>query len=169
MVRTPLPVDLPQDLPLCFARSASMAARALVRVYNAHMRESGLQMAQFSVLAGLRIDRYDSLSHLADGLALERTTLLRNLDQLRRAGMVAPCESEGRGKRYRLTPAGEAALAKAMPFWRKAQDAFAAELGPDAALTYKRELSTLRRAAETLAADLDADPERKAAPDAPSR
>ncbi|WP_406857410.1 MarR family winged helix-turn-helix transcriptional regulator [Alsobacter sp. KACC 23698] len=150
----PYPEGLPPDLPLCFARSAIMAARSLMRVYNAFMRETGLQMAQFSVLAAFKIDRYETLSHLADALALERTTLLRNIDQMRRSGLVAPVQSSGRGKRYRLTPKGEEAMARALPFWRKAQDAFTAELGPDAAQSYRRELARLRRTADALAARL---------------
>ena len=145
------PEDLPADLPLCFARSAIMAARAMTRVYNAVMRETGLQMAQFSVLAAFKIDRYETLSHLADALALERTTLLRNIEQMRRSGLVAPVQSTGRGKRYRLTPKGEEAVARALPFWRKAQDAFTQELGPDAARSYRRDLAKLRHAADALA------------------
>src|SRR5689334_9376964 len=92
--------------PQCLARSVLCAARSLTRVYNAFLRDTGLQITQFSILAAFALDRYETLSHLADTLALERTTLLRNIDLLRRAGLASErrgasgARSSSRGKRF---------------------------------------------------------------------
>lgn len=148
----PWPDDLPADLPRCYARLANMAARAVNRHYNAAMRATGLPITQISVLAAVYADRWSSLTALAEELALERTSLLRNLALLERDGFVAPIPAgSGAGKRYRLTPAGNEQLARALPHWRKAQDAFTEVLGGERAAEIGRALTVLRRAANTLA------------------
>jgi DNA-binding MarR family transcriptional regulator len=148
----PWPDDLPADLPRCYARLANMAARAVNRHYNAAMRATGLPITQISLLAAIRADRWSSLTALADDLALERTTLLRNLALLERDGFIEPeATAGGHGKRYRLTARGHEGLAAALPHWRRAQDAFTQTLGPDRAGEIGRALTTLRRAATALA------------------
>src|SRR4051794_14840792 len=123
--------------PQCLARSVLSASPSLTRVYNAFLRDTGLQITQFSILAAFKLDRYRPLSHLSETLALERTTLLRNIDLLRRAGLVvarpaedhAPARSGSRAKRFDLTQAGRDALHGALPAWEQAQQAFDAALG----------------------------------------
>ncbi len=148
----PWPADLPADLPRCYARLANMAARAVNRHYNAAMRDTGLPITQISVLAAIRADRWSNLTALAEELALERTTLLRNLALLERDGFVEPAAGRGGlGKRFRLTPRGTAILAAALPHWRRAQDAFTQALGPERASEIGRALTALRRTATSLA------------------
>jgi len=143
------------DLPRCLARASLMTTRAVTRAYNSFLREAGLPVTQFSLLSTIKLGTYASLSDVAGSLALERTTLLRNLTQLEAAGLVAPVEREsacsGRGKRYRLTPEGEAALDQARPLWLQAQQAFTDALGPEDAIEIGRTLTRLRRTAEALA------------------
>ena len=118
------PAELSDDLPRCLGRSVLMTGRAVSRVYNDFLRSSGLHATQFQVLVAVRIDRYETLAQLADQLSLERTTLLRNLELLRRQGLVAEAPARrGRAKRYALTLAGETMLAQTLPLWRAAQAA----------------------------------------------
>ena len=132
-----------------------MTSRAVTRAYNAFLREAGLPVTQFSLLSTIKLGSYVSLSDVANSLALERTTLLRNLGQLEAANLVAPVErgpaGSARGKRYRLTPEGEAALDTARPLWLKAQKAFTDASGSDDAIEIGRTLTRLRRTAEALA------------------
>jgi DNA-binding MarR family transcriptional regulator len=163
----PWPDDLPADLPRCYARLANMAARAVNRHYNAAMRATGLPITQIALLAAIRADRWSSLTALADDLVLERTTLLRNLALLERDGYIEPEPTDGRhGKRYRLTERGIEGLAAALPHWRRAQDAITQALGSDRAGEIGRALTTLRRAAATLA---DAAEPAAAPPEPPTR
>jgi DNA-binding MarR family transcriptional regulator len=148
-----LPSELPEELPRCLGRSVLMTGRAVSRVYNDFLRASGLHATQFQVLVAVRIDRYETLAQLADQLSLERTTLLRNLELLRRQGLVAEAPARrGRAKRYALTAAGEAMLVQTLPLWRAAQAAFDAALGP-AGDEVRDGLRRLRRAAEAIARD----------------
>jgi DNA-binding MarR family transcriptional regulator len=158
----PLPPGIPDDIGQCMGRSALMTSRAVTRAYNEFLRETGLQVTQFSVLAAVRIGRYATLSQLADQLALERTSLLRNIELLRRSGLVRDeAGKRGRARHLTLTAEGEAVLARCIPLWRQAQDAFQAALGPEDADAVRAGLRRLRRAAATVspAAPDDSSPE----------
>ena len=104
-------------------------------------------MTQLSLLAAIDRGLTGSISALADMLALERTTLTRNLRLLGEAGLIAPRASGGRAVAHELTDAGREALARATPLWRKAQDAVETELGSRAWLEARDALRALRRVA----------------------
>jgi DNA-binding MarR family transcriptional regulator len=71
------------------------------------------------------------LTHLAEFLALDRTTLARNLKPLESQGMVVVEAGEDKRVRLiRLTEYGRQLLQLALPCWRKAQDELLARLGP---------------------------------------
>ncbi|MDH3474180.1 MAG: MarR family transcriptional regulator, partial [Rhodospirillales bacterium] len=61
-------------------------ARRLTQAYDQALRPSGLRLTQFSVLANLTRSGGLSITDLAELLAMERTTLTRNLRPLERAG-----------------------------------------------------------------------------------
>ena len=69
------------------------------------------------------------LSDLAEELVFERTSLYRALEPMRREGLVAFIPGLGRAKLVALSPAGIRRIAKAMPHWTKAQEAFVARFG----------------------------------------
>ncbi len=112
------------DLRACFGFRTRRAMRALTRHYERHLAPTGLKPTQFSVLAALRLRKHRDLTHLAELLGLERTSLLRALATLAAAGLLAPDNA--------LTAQGEARFAAALPLWQAAQDAVAAELGEQA-------------------------------------
>mgnify|MGYP002403363696 CR=1 FL=1 len=151
---SPWPDTLPPDMPSCFARSALMASRSLVRAYNAALREVGLPITQVSLMVAIRRHPTATLTSIAEGLALERTTLLRNMRQLETSGLVEPSSQRGRARHYRVTAAGEAALARAYPAWVRMQQTLQEALGPDSAETLAA-LSRLRRVAGALASPTD--------------
>ena len=69
-------------------------------------------------------------------LAMDRTTLTANLKPLERRGLVKVAVDAGdkRSRRLRLTPAGRALLAEAVPLWKRTQAAvegIVAGFGPD--------------------------------------
>lgn len=107
-----------------------MAARNVTRVYDKAMKQVGLRVTQFSLLAAIQNQVPASIKGLAENLAMERTTLLRNLKLLEKEGLVemGP-EGYRRAKAMRLTAAGEAKLKKAFPIWRQAQEEVVKELG----------------------------------------
>lgn len=106
------------------------AARAITRHYDEHLAASGLTIARYSLLSTVAMLGEPPLSRLGRDLAMERTTLLRNLKPLVDEGLVAvgPARA-GRAKVARLTARGDKALERARPYWRAAQRALSERVG----------------------------------------
>jgi DNA-binding MarR family transcriptional regulator len=114
----------------CFA--ARRTARTITQHYEECMKPTGLTVTQFTLLAMLSLAGPEPLSRFAGLLGLERTTLTRNLRQLRARGWVT--ESATGDRRVRLlaiTRRGTTAARAALPHWREAQKSIARRLGAD--------------------------------------
>ena len=73
-----------------------------------------------------------SATRLAEHLALDRTTLTRNLKVLADRGLVQISPGSDRRERVAsITGAGEAAIERATPVWREAQERLVAAFGED--------------------------------------
>ncbi len=106
------------------------ASRALTRFYDAKLAPSGLGVSQLSLMVALHLGGGAPMTRLARELALDRTTLTRNLKPLVRRRLVAIGPGTDRRTRVvALTPEGRAALASALPLWREAQAEVLARLG----------------------------------------
>ena len=117
---------------ICVCATARMAARSLTRIYDRALEPAGIRTTQFSVLARLLEEGPLALTHLAGRLAMDRTTLARDLRPLERRGLVAI--SVGADRRVRmaeLTPAGRRLVDEVRPLWKQVQRDVRAQLGPD--------------------------------------
>lgn len=116
----------------CTCSALRRATRALTATYDAALKPAGLRVTQFAILRYL--DRLGPIpvSRLAAEAALERTTMGRNLDPLKRRGLVAitPGAADPRERRVSLTASGREALAAATPYWREAQSRINARVDP---------------------------------------
>lgn len=124
---------LPADRPGCSCSAIRTMARASTRFYDAMLASSELRLAQFALLANL--DRHGAVSTtaLARILAMDRTTLSRNLAPLRRDGLLSLDPSgAGRTKLVALTARGRKRLLAAYPLWREAERRFTDLVGADA-------------------------------------
>lgn len=132
--------------PSCACNTLRRATRALTAAYDAALAPSGLRITQFSVLRALARLGPVAVTRLAAEAALERSTMGRNLDPLERRGLVriGVGESDGRERVAALTPAGEAAIAAALPAWRAVQDRVATLLPPDTLEALARQVAVLR-------------------------
>ncbi|RMF15441.1 MAG: MarR family transcriptional regulator [Alphaproteobacteria bacterium] len=131
----------------CAALRTRMASRRITRAYDEALRPLDLKVTQFTLLVAIRQGAPRSISELADALAMERTTLTRNLKLLEGKGLIeiAP-EGHRRARTMRLTSKGEEKLDQAMPVWRAAQDRLVRRLGRerwDAAKTLLEELAAV--------------------------
>jgi DNA-binding MarR family transcriptional regulator len=121
------------DTP-CACATLRRAARAVTAAYDAALAPSGLRITQFSILR--RLARLGPLpvTRLAAEAALDRSTMGRNLNPLERRGLVRikVGNADQRERIAYLTAAGEAAIAAALPHWRKAQKRIAALVQPSA-------------------------------------
>lgn len=124
-----------------------MSARAVTRAYNAVMAPLDLEITEFSLLVAMDAQPTESIAELADLLAFERTTLVRNLKRLAGRKLIAVAGRNGRALQYRLTAKGRALLAEALPLWRKAQSDIRRALKAGEGETILGSLRTLRQAA----------------------
>jgi DNA-binding MarR family transcriptional regulator len=116
----------------CVCATARMAARSLTRVYDRALEPAGIRTSQFSILARLLEEGPLSVTHLAGRLAMDRTTLARDLRPLERRGLVAV--SVGTDRRVRmaaLTAAGHRLVDDVRPLWKQVQRDVRAQLGAD--------------------------------------
>lgn len=116
----------------CAAIRTRMAARSVTRAYDEALRPLGLRVTQFTLMVAIERGASESISALADKLAMERTTLTRNLRLLEKQGLIelGP-EGYRRARSMQLTGEGRSLLAKALPVWRETQDALVQRLGAE--------------------------------------
>jgi DNA-binding MarR family transcriptional regulator len=135
----------------CVCLHTRMAARAVTRAYNAALKGTGLEVTEFTLLAALSVDEAPSISVLAEQLAFERTTLVRNLRSLVDKGLVAPVKGTGRAVRHVLTGDGRRMLEAGLPIWQATQARLEAALADDGWPETRRKLRTIRKAAAEAA------------------
>jgi DNA-binding MarR family transcriptional regulator len=129
------------------------AARILARAYDAALGESGLNITQLAVMRAVQRNPSQSLSRVAKDLAMDRTSLYRALTGLARQRWVRlSAGPDSRARSAAVTPAGEAALARADPPWTAMQRALMARFGAEQWRTLHTELLRLAECAQALAA-----------------
>lgn len=115
----------------CSCNAVKRASRRLGQLYDDALAPSGLRGTQFGLLTQIHYAEGPRLKALAEMLVMDLSALGHTLQPLIRDGLVelrvAP--EDRRAKRAYLTPAGRAALAKAEPLWRQAQNRFEALYG----------------------------------------
>jgi DNA-binding MarR family transcriptional regulator len=99
--------------------ATNSGARVLARPYDEALKPAGLTNGQFSLLMSLNRAEPATMGQVSSLLAMDRTTLTANLKPLERRGLVEIVidEHDRHGRRLKLTRAGRARLAKALPVW----------------------------------------------------
>lgn len=146
MSTDPLPLSLTLEVrDSCLCLHLQRAARAVGRRFDAALRPLGLTNGQFSLLMSLNRPEPPPLGSVAALLAMDRTTLTANLKPLERRGLVAidADPADRRRHRLRLTAAGRAVLADAVPVWRETHEAVEALVGGAGAEPLRGMLRTL--------------------------
>jgi DNA-binding MarR family transcriptional regulator len=141
----------------CACANLRKAARAVTQLFDGVLAPSGLKATQFTLLVTSRLMGETTVGELAATMAMDRTTLSRNLKPLVREGLleVRPGE-DGRTRLVRVTPEGERALVDAYPLWQRAQEAVVTALGSD------RYEALLGDTARTVSLATDAQPKTPA-------
>ena len=105
----------------CLCLHLQRAARALARRFDEAFRPLGLTSGQYSLMMSLNRPEPPSIGSVASLLAMDRTTLTAALKPLQRRGLVTVIVDAGdrRSRRLKLTRAGRALLARAVPVWRR--------------------------------------------------
>lgn len=116
----------------CYCDLLRTAARKTTAIYDQHLAEVGLTLAQYKVLKKINCVGKLSISELAVACDLDRSTMGRNVQVLERHALVEETScGDGRRCTVQLTELGRQRFAAAVPLWQKAQSEIAALLGPD--------------------------------------
>ena len=129
----------------CNCHALRRAARRATALYDGAMAPHGLRISQFALLSRLLRSGPAGVQALAAALAVDRTTLGRNLRPLERDGLVVSETDPGdrRVRRLRISPAGAALVNRAVPAWQDAQRRFESQFGAAAAASLRGELHRL--------------------------
>ena len=115
----------------CLCLNVRKMARALTHSYEEFLQPSGLRVTQFSLLVAIALAQKVPLTRLAEVLAMDRTTLARNLKPLESQNLVT-VDTSTEDRRVRiiaLTEQGRQILNDALPRWRQAQTQMTSLLG----------------------------------------
>lgn len=120
---------------LCFR--ARRVSRALTRLYDEALRPLGIQATQLTLLNAIAMTgEAGTLGKLSGILAMDQTTLSRNLRPLEAAGLarIERLPADRRVRVARLTPEGERMIGEALPLWTEAHARVVSLLGQQAAI-----------------------------------
>ena len=128
----------------CLAFRVRRVSRVLTRLYDEALRPLGIQATQLTLLNAIVMCCREHpagapMSTLADVLAMDLTTLSRNLRPLEKSRLVEISRSplDRRVRLARLTTAGQHLIGNALPLWRHAHARVVEALGPAAAAELK--------------------------------
>ena len=129
-----------------------MATRSVVRLYDRALGAAGLRQATYSILSRVDAEGPLTITELADRLVLERTTCSREVEALRKGGLlVIEVGADRRRRVVRLSPAGAARLAEAREHWEVVQRRLRDSYGGQGTDDLLDQLRALLRASEELA------------------
>jgi DNA-binding MarR family transcriptional regulator len=136
----------------CASFNFRRTARAVTRLYDLALQDSGVRSTQFALLVGIAKNQPVAMGDLADVLMIDPTTLTRSLRLLGKQGLIKISGRSARRQRFlHLTRRGEQALKRSLPAWRKAHGQFVSIVGAKYWDDLRDELETLAH----LAVDLE--------------
>jgi DNA-binding MarR family transcriptional regulator len=106
----------------CYCATLRQASRVLTAFYDERLQPSGLRVTQFTVLQALDMLESARILDLEGALAMDQTTLTRNLALMAKRGFVrVVARPSGREKCWGMTAPGRKAFEQALPLWEDAQ------------------------------------------------
>jgi DNA-binding MarR family transcriptional regulator len=130
-------------LSVCNCFAVRKAARRLTQAYDAKLAPSGIRSTQYMILAAVQEQDVVSVNELAKIMAMDRTTMGKNLVPLERDGFlkISVSKADRRGREISLTVGGKALLCRAQPLWKEAHESFQRNHGKHFAETLRKMLS----------------------------
>jgi DNA-binding MarR family transcriptional regulator len=117
----------------CIWSNLRRATRTITNYYDALLGPlSGLRVSQAGVLAVLYLTGAQTINELAEKLALDRTTLGRNLRPIEQRGLLSLTAGDDQRTRIvQLTAQGKEILLQILPWWEQTQAHMVAHMQPD--------------------------------------
>ena len=118
--------------PLCNCLSLRQATRRVTQLYDQALAPLDLRATQFSLLREVERLGPVALNPLAEAMVMDRATLGHNVRPLEARGLLRLAVGKDRRSReVTITKAGRDTLARAWKLWRRAQQSFETEVGPE--------------------------------------
>jgi DNA-binding MarR family transcriptional regulator len=105
----------------CIASRLRKLNRVVTSIYNAELTALGITASQFNILTALANMQPTSAAQISRALHLEKSSLSRNLELMRRNGWIKS-EGQARISQLRVSANGESVYTKAFPCWERAQN-----------------------------------------------
>lgn len=119
-------------LDQCALFDVHRLGRVMSALYNQHMRETGMTMAQFTLLRNIAAMAPAGITQIADAMLMERTSVTRLIEPLIQRGYLATEPGEDRRVRNVIvTKEGLAAVKNSERAWKSAQLEFYETIGPE--------------------------------------
>ncbi|MCD8223600.1 MAG: MarR family winged helix-turn-helix transcriptional regulator [Clostridiales bacterium] len=113
----------------CYCTNLRRCAAFISDFYDKSMKKIGLTIAQYYLLINLSGMKSANITHWAQRVGLDRSTMVRNVRVLEKYGYITL--TEGHGKTYVLTSFGNETLSAAIPVWEKLQKQIESFLGKE--------------------------------------
>jgi DNA-binding MarR family transcriptional regulator len=144
--RAPAPTPAKVIARDCIAVRVRALGRAITALYDDALRPHGLRVGQLNLLVAIARIGTARPGDLCRVLRMEKSTLSRDVELMRRNGWITvDASGGGRARPLQLTPAGQAILEDALPAWRAAQARARALIGDDGIAALARAFDGLRR------------------------
>ncbi len=124
----------------CLAARSRRLARGITRIYDDHLRPTGLRVSQLTVLVAVASGTKRPID-IAQRLDMDKSTVTRTLQVMEANGWLRRDHGAG-GQSLHLTSTGVELVSSAMPAWRAATSEVDARLQPDAAIPYLAQSAT---------------------------
>ena len=116
---------------VCVCHNLRRSSRAVTRLYDEALAPIGLHANQMAILVGTVLADRPTISDLAREMAMDPSTLSRNLGPLKRDGLIkVKARPKQRHKELSLTTKGVRRLKEALPLWRKVQTQLVQQMEP---------------------------------------
>ncbi len=129
----------------CLAMRSRLIGRTVTAIYDDALRPVGVTVGQLNLLAIVVRRGPISPGQVARRLNIEKSTMSRNVERMKRNGWLAirPGES-GRSQELRISKSGRRILEEAEPLWREAQRRAREVLGAGGAKAIHRLAGAIR-------------------------
>lgn len=133
-----------KNLGICACKNLRMTSRVVTQYFDKALHSVGLRATQFSMLAYISYKKSSTVGALADALLMDQTTVTRNVEVLRKNGLIdiRIDENDSRKRCIEITELGNSKLLEAIPSWEKAQNYIEEKIGKE---KYEEFLDTLSK------------------------
>ena len=120
-----------EDVPRpCVCTSIRKAARVLARTYDGALAPAGMSVTQLAVMRALLRHPREPLARVAEDLAMDRTSLYRAIEALKKRRWVTlSAGNDSRSRSASITRSGALILKRADPGWASTQSGIVDRFG----------------------------------------